>query len=103
MLRGIWRGRSAGLAGVRKRKLAVSRSRDEGPADARERFPFHRSTLTREGSLKDMYYAEKQILKVLPMMAKKADSDDLRLSFADHHKETQGQVVHSSRCSRCAA
>ena len=42
--------------------------------------------------LKDMYYAEKQILKALPKMAKKADSEELRQAFAHHLKETQGQV-----------
>jgi ferritin-like metal-binding protein YciE len=42
--------------------------------------------------LKDMYYAEKQILKALPKMAKKADSDELRQAFEHHLKETEGQV-----------
>ncbi len=42
--------------------------------------------------LKDMYYAEKQILKALPKMAKKADSEELRQAFEHHLKETQGQV-----------
>ena len=42
--------------------------------------------------LKDVYYAEKQILKALPKMAKKADSDDLRQAFEHHLEETQGQV-----------
>src|SRR6266511_513887 len=42
--------------------------------------------------LKDMYYAEKQILKALPKMAKKADSDELRQAFDNHLKETEGQV-----------
>jgi ferritin-like metal-binding protein YciE len=42
--------------------------------------------------LKDMYYAEKQILKALPKMAKKADSDELRQAFEHHVKETEGQV-----------
>jgi len=42
--------------------------------------------------LKDMYFAEKQILKALPKMAKKADSDELRQAFEDHFKETEGQV-----------
>jgi ferritin-like metal-binding protein YciE len=39
-----------------------------------------------------MYYAEKQILKALPKMAKKADSDELRQAFEHHVKETEGQV-----------
>jgi ferritin-like metal-binding protein YciE len=42
--------------------------------------------------LKDIYYAEKQILKALPKMAKKADSDDLRQAFEHHLEETRGQV-----------
>jgi ferritin-like metal-binding protein YciE len=42
--------------------------------------------------LKDMYYAEKQILRTLPKMAKKADSDELRQAFEHHLKETEGQV-----------
>ena len=42
--------------------------------------------------LKDMYYAEKQILKTLPKLAKKADSDELRQAFEHHLKETEGQV-----------
>ncbi len=42
--------------------------------------------------LKDVYYAEKQILKALPKMAKKADSEDLRQAFEHHFEETEGQV-----------
>jgi ferritin-like metal-binding protein YciE len=42
--------------------------------------------------LKDIYYAEKQILKALPKMAKKADSDELRQAFEHHLEETKGQI-----------
>jgi ferritin-like metal-binding protein YciE len=42
--------------------------------------------------LKDVYFAEKQILKALPKMAKKAGSEDLRQAFERHLEETQGQV-----------
>ena len=42
--------------------------------------------------LKDIYYAEKQILKSLPKMARKASSRDLAQAFTDHHKETEGQI-----------
>jgi ferritin-like metal-binding protein YciE len=42
--------------------------------------------------LKDIYYAEKQILKALPKMAEKADSAELRKAFQHHLKETEGQV-----------
>lgn len=42
--------------------------------------------------LRDMYYAEKEILKALPKMAKKADSEDLKEAFEHHRQETEGQV-----------
>jgi ferritin-like metal-binding protein YciE len=43
-------------------------------------------------TLKDIYYAEKQILKSLPKMAKAAQSDELRAAFEKHHDETEGHV-----------
>src|SRR4029453_5268321 len=43
-------------------------------------------------TLKDIYYAEKQILKSLPKMAKAAASDQLRAAFEKHHDETEGQI-----------
>lgn len=42
--------------------------------------------------LKDLYSAEKQLVKALPKMAKAASSDELRQGFEDHLAETQGQV-----------
>lgn len=44
-------------------------------------------------SLKDLYSAEKQILKALPRMAKKATSPDLRRSFENHIMQTEQQVA----------
>jgi ferritin-like metal-binding protein YciE len=35
-------------------------------------------------ALKDIYHAEKQILKALPKMAKAAHSDELRQAFEKH-------------------
>ena len=43
-------------------------------------------------TLKDIYYAEKQILRALPKMAKAASSDKLRAAFEKHFNETEGQV-----------
>lgn len=43
-------------------------------------------------TVKDIYYAEKQILKALPKMAKAAGSDKLRAAFEKHHDETEGHV-----------
>jgi ferritin-like metal-binding protein YciE len=48
-------------------------------------------------TLKDIYYAEKQILKALPKMAKAATSDKLRAAFEKHHGETEGQVERLER------
>ena len=48
-------------------------------------------------TLKDIYYAEKQILKALPKMAKAAHSDQLRAAFEKHHRETEGQVKRLER------
>lgn len=42
--------------------------------------------------LRDIYHAEKQLVKALPKMAKAAKSDKLRQAFEDHLQETKGQV-----------
>jgi ferritin-like metal-binding protein YciE len=42
--------------------------------------------------LKDMYHAEKQVLKALPKMAKKTASPELKKAFETHRAETEGQV-----------
>lgn len=42
--------------------------------------------------LKDMYYAEKQVLKALPAMIRKAETDELRQALEDHQEETQQQI-----------
>jgi ferritin-like metal-binding protein YciE len=43
-------------------------------------------------TLKDIYYAERKILKALPKMAKAAQSPDLKAAFEKHEDETEGQV-----------
>ena len=50
--------------------------------------------------LKDVYHAEKQLVKALPRMAKAASSPELRQAFTDHLKETQGQVQRLERIFR---
>jgi ferritin-like metal-binding protein YciE len=42
--------------------------------------------------LRDAYDAEKQLLKALPKMAKKASSEDLTAAFEAHLEETRGHV-----------
>ncbi len=43
-------------------------------------------------TLKDIYYAEKKILKTLPKMMKAAQSPELKQVFETHYGETEGQV-----------
>ncbi len=43
-------------------------------------------------TLKDIYYAERQILKALPKMARGAQSDHLRQAFEKHRDQTETHV-----------
>jgi ferritin-like metal-binding protein YciE len=43
-------------------------------------------------TLKDIYFAEKQILRALPKMAQQAESPELKQAFVTHRDETEGQV-----------
>ncbi len=67
-----------------------------------------------EHELKDIYSAEKQLLKALPKMAKAATNDELKQAFENHLRETEGQVerlekifkqmnVSYSRVEKCKA
>jgi ferritin-like metal-binding protein YciE len=42
--------------------------------------------------LKDVYNAEKQLVRALPRMAKAAESPELQQAFTKHTKETEGQI-----------
>lgn len=48
-------------------------------------------------TLKDIYFAENKILKILPKMAKAAQSRELRAAFTQHERETKGQVKRLDR------
>lgn len=43
-------------------------------------------------TLKDIYFAERQILKALPKMAKATKSEELRTALMTHRDETEGHV-----------
>jgi ferritin-like metal-binding protein YciE len=43
-------------------------------------------------TLKDIYFAERQILKTLPKLAKAAQSEELKGAFLTHRDETEGHV-----------
>jgi ferritin-like metal-binding protein YciE len=47
--------------------------------------------------LKDLYSAEKQLVKALPKMAKNAESPDLQKAFQEHLKQTEGHVERIER------
>lgn len=48
-------------------------------------------------TLKDIYYAERQLLKALPKMARAAQNPKLKQAFTEHREETQGQVERLQR------
>lgn len=43
-------------------------------------------------TLKDIYYAERKILKALPKMQRAAQSDELKQAFGKHRDETEGHI-----------
>ena len=43
-------------------------------------------------TLKDIYYAERKILKALPKMAKAAVDEKLKMAFEKHHEQTQTHI-----------
>ena len=63
--------------------------------------------------VRDLYDAEKQLVKALPKMAEAASSPELKKAFEDHLKQTQGHVTrleevfkhlnHSARAKTCEA
>ena len=42
--------------------------------------------------VRDIYYAEKQVLRTLPKMARKAESPELKEAFEHHREETEQQI-----------
>lgn len=47
--------------------------------------------------MQDVYYAERQILKALPKLAKAAQNDELKQALMHHREETEGQVERLQR------
>ena len=43
-------------------------------------------------TLKDIYYAERKILKSLPKMARAAQASELKAAFEKHRDQTEGQI-----------
>jgi ferritin-like metal-binding protein YciE len=53
-------------------------------------------------TLKDIYYAEKKILTMLPKMAKAAQNEELKAAFKKHQAETLNKCSRQSTRSRRA-
>jgi len=70
--------------------------RSKRPANGSAGSKENQSTMLEElflEELRDIYWAEKHLLKALPKMEKAATSKELRQSFADHLKVTKEQVT----------
>lgn len=48
-------------------------------------------------TVKDIYFAEKQILRALPKLAKAAQEPQLKAAFEKHREQTEGQVERLER------
>jgi ferritin-like metal-binding protein YciE len=51
-----------------------------------------------EDLLKDIYWAEKHLVKALPKMVKASSSEDLQEAFENHYEETKLQVIRLEEC-----
>jgi ferritin-like metal-binding protein YciE len=70
----------------RQQKTTKTREQESGSAGSKLRETFLEE-------LKDLYDAEKQLLKALPKMAKAAENEELRTAFETHLEETEAQVT----------
>jgi ferritin-like metal-binding protein YciE len=76
-----------------------SATRSSGASSGRSQSHDDHSKLSKlfEEELKDIYWAEKAIVKALPKMIKKATSDDLVEALENHLEQTEG---HVRRCEQ---
>ncbi|HTB51574.1 MAG TPA: ferritin-like domain-containing protein [Ferruginibacter sp.] len=70
---------------IATKKAPVKATTNSPETDSRLQEFFH-------GELKDIYWAEKHLVKTLPKMAKAATSQELRDAFNQHLEVTQGHV-----------
>jgi ferritin-like metal-binding protein YciE len=56
-----------------------------------------------EDEIKDLYSAEKQLLKAIPKMAKGSNNPDLQAAFKGHLVETEGQVKRLEKAAELLA
>jgi len=75
-----------------KKKAATPASKAAAPRTAKK---INKEYLLQDlflNELKDVYWAEKHLTKVLPKMEKAATSDKLKKAFATHLQQTMGQI-----------
>ncbi len=88
MEKGKSKGASSAVAKKNSKTSANGKFRPNGSTDE--------SSLMEEfflDSLKDIYWAEKHLLKALPKLEKAATSSELKESFVNHTEVTRGQVT----------
>ena len=83
---------------MKSEKTPVSKNpvASKKPANLKNTFPVNDSMLADffYGELKDIYWAEKHLVKILPKMTKAATSAELKTAFTNHLAETK---VHCTR------
>ncbi len=79
-----------------KNSKSPSRTNKSSGNGSKSSSPTPQSSLLQElflDELKDIYWAEKHLMKALPKIAKAATSDELRQAFTDHLEATNGHVA----------
>jgi len=88
--------RSNGVSGLRTSRSKSNGSKSSSSASVSSEEGESRGHMLEEffvDQLKDIYWAEKALVKALTKMAKEATSEDLQQAFEDHRVETEGQVA----------
>jgi ferritin-like metal-binding protein YciE len=83
------RGKSSGNSG-RGKSSSGSSSSNGGQEQQQGRFPLLEKFF--HDSLKDIYWAEKALMKALPKMQKKTTTEELKQAFEDHAAVTEEQA-----------
>lgn len=94
------RGASSKAAAPAKRGASAKGATAKAAAPAKKSTASKSSTGSEEtklkelfiDELKDLYYAEKLLLKTMPKLAKAATSQELKSAYEQHMRETEGQI-----------
>jgi ferritin-like metal-binding protein YciE len=88
----------ASVSSAAKRASSNGHSNHKAGTSAKQKSkassPSHKEGLEKvmKDTLKDIFYAEKQLVKALGKMEKAADSEELKQAFKQHKQETEEQV-----------